>query len=103
VSHNADSAARELFIAGLRELADFLDRNPRVPAPCRADVFVFPADAEDTEMFAEVDSIARLIGMTAGADGSPCGHYRAIRDFGPIQYRAVAIPQANRDNRERGE
>jgi hypothetical protein len=102
VTDNKDSAARELFIAGPRELADFLDRNPHVPAPCRADVFVFPADADDTEMFAE-DSIARLIGVTASADGRPYGHYRAVRDFGPIQYRAVASPQANRNNRERGE
>jgi hypothetical protein len=103
VSYNADSDERDLFIAGLRELADFLDQNPHVPAPCRADVFVFPADADDTEMFAEVDRIARLIGVTAGADGSPHGHYRAVRDFGPVQYRAVAIPKDDRNDGERGE
>ena len=68
-----------------------------------ANAIVCPADASDAEMFAEVDSIARLIGVTASADGSPYGHYRAVRDFGPVQYRAVAIPQANRNNRKRGE
>ncbi len=103
MSYDADSAERDLFIAGLRELADFLDQNPHVPAPCRADVFVFPADASDAEMFAEVDVIAQVIGVAASTDGSPHGHYRAIRDFGPVQYRAVAIPHTGRNDGERGE
>lgn len=103
MSRNPDSAERDLLIAGLRELADFLDRNPDIPAPSGADFFVFPADASDAEMFAEIDSIARLIGVTASADGSPHGHYRAIRDFGPVQYRAVAIPRDDRNDGGRGE
>lgn len=103
MSNYPDPGERHQLIAGLRELADFLDQNPRVPAPSRADVFVFPADASDAEMVAEVDGIARLIGVTASADGSPSGHYRAVRDFGPVQYRAVAIPHSDRNDRERGE
>jgi hypothetical protein len=103
VSYNADSAERDRLIAGLRELADFLDQDPHVPAPGRADVFVFPASASDAEMFAEVDVIARLIGTTASSDGSPGGHYRAVRDFGLVQYTAVAIPRDDRNDVERGE
>ena len=59
-------------------------RNGKMP--------VFTAEASDAEMFAEIDTIAGLIGLTASDDGSPNGHYSAIRSFGPVQYRAIAIP-----------
>lgn len=85
-------------IAGLRELADFLDQNPGVPAPRRADVLVFPADGPDAEMFAEIDAIAAQIGATATDADSPSGHYAAVRLFGPVHYRAVAIPHGARDD-----
>jgi hypothetical protein len=45
---------------------------------------------------------ARLIGSAASGADSPCGHYSAVRNFGPVQYRAVAIPHSARDN-QRGE
>ena len=77
---------------------DFLDQNPDVPVPWRADVLVFPTDASDAEMFAEIDTIAELIGSTASDADSPRGHYSAVRNFGPMQYRAVAIPHSARDN-----
>ena len=47
-------------------------------------------------MFAEIDTIAELIGSTASDTDSPRGHYSAVRDFGPMQYRAVAIPHSAR-------
>lgn len=50
-------------------------------------------------MFAEVDAIAEQIGVTASGEG-PSGHYRACRDFGPVQYRAVAIPNGARKHSE---
>jgi hypothetical protein len=80
------------LIAGLRDLADFLDQNPDVPAPWGTDLLVFPPEASDAEMFAEIDTIAGLIGSTTSNDGSPNGHYITVRSFGPVQYRAVAIP-----------
>ena len=98
MSNHANSEERGRFIAGLRELADFLDQNPQVPAPWRADVLVFPPDGSDAEMFAEIDAIAEQIGVTASDAGSPRGHYSAVRDFGPVQYRAVAIPHSARDD-----
>jgi hypothetical protein len=48
-------------------------------------------------MFAEIDTIAELIGSTASDADSPRGHYSAVRDFGPVQYRAIAIPYNARD------
>jgi hypothetical protein len=74
----------------------FLDQNPDVPAPWAADLFVFPPEANDAEMFAEIDTIAGLISSTASDADSPSGHYSAVRSFGPVQYRAVAIPHRAR-------
>jgi hypothetical protein len=45
-------------------------------------------------MFAEIDTIAELIGSTASDTDSLHGHYSAVHDFGPVQYRAVAIPHS---------
>ena len=41
-------------------------------------------------------------GSDASEADSPRGHYSAIRNFGPVKYRAVAIPHSARDN-QRGE
>jgi len=96
MNYHADAKQRIRLIAGLRDLADYLEHNPRVPAPPRADVLVFPAEASDAEMFAEIDAIAEMIGSTASDARSPHGHYSAVRNFGPVQYRAVAIPHSAR-------
>jgi hypothetical protein len=99
MTHYADDQERARLIAGLRDLAEFLDQNPQVPAPRYTDLLVFPSRGLDAEMFAEVDVIAEQIGVTASQNDTPDGHYIASRDFGPVQYRAVAIPQAARSDR----
>jgi hypothetical protein len=101
MSYHANSEERGRLAAGLRELADFIDQNPEVPMPWRADVIVAPAEGTDAEMFAEIDAIAAQIGTTASDADSPRGHYSAVRDFGPVQYRAVAIPHSARDDKSR--
>jgi len=58
MSYHANSEDRRRLIAGLRDLAEFLDRHPQVPVPTRAYVMVFPPDGTDAEMFAEIDAIA---------------------------------------------
>jgi hypothetical protein len=100
MSYHANPEERRLLIAGLRELADFLDQNSQVPAPRQADLLVFPTDGSDAEMFAEVDAIAEQIGVPASDTDSPAGHYRAARDFGPVQYRTIAIPHSARNHNE---
>lgn len=96
MNYYADDKQRIRLIAGLRDLADYLEQNLRVPVPPRADILVFPAEASDAEMFAEIDTIAEMIGSTASDTDSPHGHYSAVRNFGPVQYRAVAIPHSAR-------
>jgi hypothetical protein len=88
----ANPAERGALIRGLRTLADYLESNPEVPAPSYTDVFIFPPGGTDAERRAEIDAIAARIGRTAE---TVCSHYVASRFFGPVQYRAVAIPHDN--------
>jgi hypothetical protein len=98
MNYYASFDERARLVAGLRSLAEFLDQNPDVPAPLYIDLLVFPPNGSDAEMFAAIDLIAKQIGATASDDGGPAGHYSAVRAFGPVQYRAVAIPNAARRN-----
>lgn len=87
----ADTTERQAFIAGLRELAEFLETSPDVPAPeYGTDVLVFPPSVSYSDKKREVDVIASRIGSETMT--SRGGHYSASRRFGPVGYRAVAIP-----------
>lgn len=94
----ADSAERAALISGLRALADYLESNPEVPSPIHSHVYAFPPDAEWAEMQAEINAVAGLLGVIAYRSGC-AGHYYAARSFGPVEYRAVAIPPRN-DNEQ---
>lgn len=87
----ANPTERQALISGLRELAGFLEGNPEVPGPKYADVLVFPPHASDAENQSEIDVIASLIGSGTEISGYRC-HYVTSRQFGPVGYRAVAIP-----------
>jgi len=97
----ANEQERSDLIAGLRDLADFLEGRPQVPAPRWAGLMVFPSAAAESEMRLEVDGIAVLIG--SGIDDQIPGfdHYATSRSFGPVQYRAVAIPPQSRTENDR--
>lgn len=90
----ADSTERAAFIGGLRALADYLESNPAVPTPNYSPVHTFPPDGDWAAMRAEIDAIAARLGVIAYL--AVGGHYVADRSFGPVEYRAVAIPR--RDN-----
>jgi hypothetical protein len=87
----ADSTERAALISGLRSLADYLESNPQVPAPSYSTVYTFP-NGNWAEMGAEIDAIATRLDVIAHETG---GHYVATRCFGPVEYRAVAIPRKN--------
>ncbi len=83
----AETDKRSLFIAGLRDLATYLESHPDVPAPLNLDAMVFPDRDSDSAMCAEIERIAKIIGASVTDDG----HYRASRSFGPVTYSVVAI------------
>jgi hypothetical protein len=87
----ANAIEREAIISGLRELADFLESNPDVPVPATTDLLVFPPSVSGAGKRREVDVIASLIG-SGTVTYSSHRHYTTSRRFGPVEYRAVAIP-----------
>ena len=96
----ANAEERGSLVSGLRDAADFLEQNPEVPAPRCADLMVFPpATSTEQEMRTEVDRIAALIGTPVKDDTADEGHYTTARQFGPVQYQAVAIPARCRELR----
>jgi hypothetical protein len=90
VTYYASDDERDRLIGGLRTLAQFLQDHPGIPAPRWTDVLVFPPDGPDEEQRAEIDVIASRIG--AETSESARGHYSCAISFGPVEYRAVAIP-----------
>jgi hypothetical protein len=95
----AESTGRAAFIDGLRKLADLLESNQEVPAPySTTTVFVFPPDGSDQERRSAIDAIASLLFTQART--TLYGHYEASRFFGPVEYRAVAIPRQESGNPE---
>ena len=97
--NDADSTARAAIISGFRALADYLESNPEVPVPTYPVIHTFPAAGDWLQMCAEIDATAARLGVNAHFSGG--GHYVATRLFGPVEYRAVAIPPKNDD--EEGE
>ena len=96
---HADSTERAALINGFHSLADYLESNPEVPVSGYSTVYAFPPNGGWAEMCAEIDAIAGRLGATACETGG--GHYVATRSFGPVEYRAVAIPpKKDSDNRE---
>ena len=87
---------RARLAAGLRELAEFIEGSEGLPAPWSVDALVFSPAATNAEMRAEIDSIASRIGGHARWTGG--GHYTVSRHFGPVEYRAVAIPRDNEND-----
>jgi len=95
--NHADSTERAALISGLRALADYLESNPEVPAPAYAVVYKFPPTGDWAQMRAEIDATAARLGVNAHLTAG--GHYVAVRLFGPVEYRAVAIPRKNDNER----
>jgi hypothetical protein len=94
-----DQAGRAALIAGLRDIAAFLESSPDVPAPRDTAIFVFPQyDAGDRERRAEIDAIASRI-FTQAQETSH-GHYVTSRFFGPVEYRAISIDREAPGNPE---
>jgi hypothetical protein len=89
----ADSTERAQLISGLRGLADYLESNPEIPAPIYSNVYAFPPTGDWAGMCAEID--ATVARMDVAAYVTWGGHYVAARYFGPVEYRAVAIPPGN--------
>jgi hypothetical protein len=97
---HAEPAERTALLQGLRTLADYLESNPGIPVTSHATVYAFPPDGACAEMRAEIDSIAALLAVEAHETADDGSHYTAMRSFGPVEYRAVAICKHHHASKE---
>ncbi len=96
----ADPQLRAAFIAGLLDLACYLESHPDVPVQRYGQAitlhtgFELPHDGTWEDEFRALKAFAHAIGVdvTESRDGS--GHFYASRSFGPIKYEACAISPA---------
>ena len=86
--------ARQAFITGLRDLADYLDRHPAVAVPAHGTEILLSAASADDGGCAQVDRFARQLGVRVENELAYSGHYAAARSFGPVGYRMTAISEA---------
>ena len=89
--YTTDPAARRRFTRALRDLADYLDRNPAIPVPKTGETVTVHASPADDGGRAQVDHIAALLDASIRDETARGGHYWAVRQFGPIGYEIAAI------------
>ena len=94
MSFTTDPDARQAFIAGLRDLAWYLASHPAVPVSRYGTEIHLHADSTDDGGCAQVDHFARRLGATADNSIANDGHYEAVRCFGPVGYKMIAISDA---------
>ncbi|GGY88399.1 hypothetical protein [Streptomyces poonensis] len=88
------SGDRAAFLAGLRELVDFLTAHPTAAVPRGASVIVL-VDASDSAARRDgVESVAAPLGMPTEDVGR--GYFDARREFGPISYSVIGVPPKER-------
>jgi len=93
-AYSTDPGCRDTFITALRALADYLATHPGTPVPSYgADILLHAASADDGGC-AQVDTFARRFGATIHNTLAYDGHYEAVRSFGPIGYKMIAISDA---------
>ncbi|MEV0926801.1 hypothetical protein AB0I99_17040 [Streptomyces spongiicola] len=88
------SGDRATFLAGLRELIDFLTANPAVAVPRRASIVVLVDASGSAARLEGVTSVAAPLGVPVEDNGR--GYFDAGRDFGPISYGVIGIPPKER-------
>jgi hypothetical protein len=95
MSHTTDTAGRQAYITGLRQLADYLDANPGVPVPrYGTTILLLTRLAEDGGIAEIVDIAAQLAAPVIDAT-QDMGSYRTCRSFGSVTYEAVSHTRAS--------
>jgi hypothetical protein len=94
MSLTTDPDVRQAFITGLQNLADYLARHPAVPVPQYGTEIHLSASSADDGGCVQVRQFARMLGVTADDSLDGNGHYEAVRSFGPVGYRIIAISDA---------
>lgn len=96
MSMTTDPARREAFIAGLRDLADFLAANPAVAVPGTSPekISLIPYGS-DEECERAVDAFAGATGAEVTDDRAGSGRYGAAVAFGAVVYETFTHTAAS--------
>lgn len=78
---------RAALIAGLRELADFLEQHPDLPISGYPALSIHPTGTTDAEGIAVVEAYAAALDVEVDRSY----HVIAARQFGPLEFRAVKV------------
>jgi hypothetical protein len=98
--------AREDYIKGLRDLADWLEANPAAPLGNFDSAhlqYTAPTDTDRDTVMRELDGAAAALGLEAGLmfGGDP-KYYGFHVTFGPVRYQAVSIADRNDEDEQPG-
>lgn len=88
------SGDRAAFLAGLRELLDFLTTHPAVVVPRHTSVVVLVDAPDSAARQRGVQTVAVPLGAPTEDIGR--GYFDARRDFGPVSYGVVGVPPQER-------
>lgn len=77
-------------VQGLWRLATLLNENPDIPTPSILEFTYHAHKGSDTANRSEVDRVAQIL-QVAPNETSNSEYYEAVRHFGPVSYRALAI------------
>jgi hypothetical protein len=96
MSMTTDPAVREAFIAGLRDLADFLAANPALAVSVQLpqQIRIVPYGS-DEECERAIDEFAAAAGAEITDDRAGTGRYSAARAFGAVVYEALTYTAAS--------
>jgi len=91
-------SARDQVIAGLRQLAGYLEQHPGVPVNLHGwQLGVYDLHREDRDGMAEVDRVAAILGTSVTDQTAAGGLYCASRRFGPVGYEMVRVSRQRRE------
>jgi hypothetical protein len=89
-----DPQTRDQFIAGLRNLADYLAAHPAIPVPRHGEQIVVNVNSPEEGGHAQVRHAAGLLAATVTDQTRYGGHLYTDKAFGPLIYHVVSIPDA---------
>ena len=88
---NTDPGAREAFIAGLYQLADYLAENAGIPVPKYGTTILVALPEQEDGSRADIDYVAAEYQWPVH-DEDDC--YETYRVFGPVGYKIYALTKA---------
>jgi hypothetical protein len=89
MNHTTGPSPLGAVVDGLRAVAGFLDAHPDLPMPTpRSEVKVYQDGTGDAKA-------ERIAGCLGSVPVGRLGFYGTARNFGPVVYQAVVIPQSD--------